>query len=403
MRRIGTCSQIKQAVIFCGGVGSRLGSLTKRIPKPLIKISKKPFLENIIFQYSRFGVKEVILLCSYKKELFFKKYHKKKLFNCKIFCIDEGDQKGRVLALKNANKKLKNFFFLSNGDTLLNFNLLDLTKNFSNSRLANIALIKKKAKNKVSNIHLKKNGQVLFLQKKSNLVNSGYFLINKKILNFIKKKNKDIKFEEDFLSRLKKNSVKGIKVDSKEFLDIGIPSTLGKAKKFLNRFYNKPAIFLDRDGVINKEIGYLYQYKDLQYINNIFETVKYLNSKNFYIFVITNQSGIGRGYYTDKDVRILHSKMLNDFRSRGSNIDEFIYAPYYSKSRKKFSMVDMKMRKPGTGMIDHLFKNWPIQKKGSCIIGDQDSDKFLAINSKLNFVYVKRNIDLKKKLIRILK
>ena len=84
MRRVGKYSKVKQAVIFCGGAGSRLGSITKRVPKPLIRVIDKP-LENIIFQYSRFGVEEVVLLCSYKKELFSK--ISQKLFNCKIFCV----------------------------------------------------------------------------------------------------------------------------------------------------------------------------------------------------------------------------------------------------------------------------------------------------------------------------
>ena len=62
---------MKQAVILCGGYGKRLGATTKKIPKPLIKVNGSPFLENIIFQYSRFGVKKILLLCSYKHKLFF--------------------------------------------------------------------------------------------------------------------------------------------------------------------------------------------------------------------------------------------------------------------------------------------------------------------------------------------
>lgn len=102
---------MRQAVIFCGGFGKRLGLKTKKIPKPLIKINKIPFIENIIFQYSRIGVKKILLLCSYKSDLFFKRYHKKKLFNCKIFCIDEGKPLGTAGSLRNAINSLDKFFF----------------------------------------------------------------------------------------------------------------------------------------------------------------------------------------------------------------------------------------------------------------------------------------------------
>ena len=91
---------MKQAVIFCGGFGTRLGKKTRRVPKPLIKVNKISFIEHIIFQYSRIGVKKILLLCSYKSELFFKKYHRKKLFNCQITCFNEGEPLGTAGSLK---------------------------------------------------------------------------------------------------------------------------------------------------------------------------------------------------------------------------------------------------------------------------------------------------------------
>tara|TARA_B100000989_G_C19499018_1_gene453391 strand:- start:87 stop:1295 length:1209 start_codon:yes stop_codon:yes gene_type:complete len=402
MRRVGKYSKVKQAVIFCGGAGSRLGSITKKVPKPLIRVIDKPFLENIIFQYSRFGVEEVVLLCSYKKELFFKKYHKKKLFNCKIFCMYEGAQKGRVLALKNAENKLNNIFFLSNGDTLLDFNLLDLKENFLKKKLINIGLIKKKTKNKTSKLNLNKFNNVEFSNTNGKFINTGYFLVKKKLLKYIKSKDLNLSFEEDFISSLNKNLVSGVDLKAKNFIDIGIPQTLAEAKKILKKFYNKSAIFLDRDGVINEDKGYVYKYKDINYINNIFEAVRFANHKNFYVFVISNQSGIGRGYYSKQDVNLLNSKILEDFRKRKANIDEMIYAPYYKNSKHKFTMRDKKMRKPETGMIDYLFKKWPIIKSNSIIVGDQDTDKLLAKKTRLKFIFMKKKSDLYLKLKKII-
>ena len=121
-----------------------------------------------------------------------------------------------------------------------------------------------------------------------------------------------------------------------------------------------------------------------------------LNNNNFYVFVISNQSGIGRGYYTYRDVDRLHDDINSDLLKNYAHIDEFVYAPYYKFSKKKFSLKDQNMRKPKTGMIDYLKKKWAIHLSKSLIIGDKESDKKLAINSKIKYLILSRQIDLLK-------
>ena len=119
-----------QAVIFVGGLGTRLGKITKKVPKPLIKVCKKPFIEHLILFFSKQGIKEIILLSGYKKKLFKKKYHNKTFFNStKIICCEEIKPLGTGGSLLNAKKFLKKNFFLSNGDTYFDFNLQDLPLN----------------------------------------------------------------------------------------------------------------------------------------------------------------------------------------------------------------------------------------------------------------------------------
>ena len=97
--------KIDQAVILCGGLGSRLGKITKKIPKPLIKISNYSFIELLIKNLSRHLVKEVYLLCSYKHTLFFKKFHKKKIDSIKIYCVREKQPLGTIGGLNLIKKK----------------------------------------------------------------------------------------------------------------------------------------------------------------------------------------------------------------------------------------------------------------------------------------------------------
>ena len=127
---------INQAVIFCGGLGSRISKITKKIPKPLIRVNGKPVIEHIIKNLARFGINEILLLCGYKSSLFNKKYNNKKFFGAKIKCINESKPLGTSGALLNSRKYLKKYFILCNGDTFFDINLNDLIMNFHKEKKA---------------------------------------------------------------------------------------------------------------------------------------------------------------------------------------------------------------------------------------------------------------------------
>ena len=126
---------IKQAVILCGGIGSRLGDITKKTPKPLIKLNNKPFLDYLIYRLSRFRIAKILLLCGYKSERFFKKYHNLKINNyTKITCFKEKKPYGTGGALINAKNKLENIFYLLNGDTYFDADLFHLAEKFNKKK-----------------------------------------------------------------------------------------------------------------------------------------------------------------------------------------------------------------------------------------------------------------------------
>jgi D-glycero-D-manno-heptose 1,7-bisphosphate phosphatase len=166
-----------------------------------------------------------------------------------------------------------------------------------------------------------------------------------------------------------------------------------KKKKILPE---QKAIFLDRDGVINYDFGYVYKKEDFVFKKNVIKAIKYLNRKKYFVFIITNQSGIGRGYYTIKDLNKLHLWLKKFLKKRGAYIDEIFYAPYYSKSRFKSYKKDSNLRKPKTGMINRANKKWNINMKESYVIGDSIVDKNLARNAKLKYVNVTKRTDLLK-------
>ena len=165
-------------------------------------------------------------------------------------------------------------------------------------------------------------------------------------------------------------------------------------KKSLKKKYINKAVFLDRDGVINYDYGYVHIIKKFKFKKKIFEIVKYLNENNYLVIIVTNQSGIGRGYYSKKDLMILHNWMKEKFKEKGAHIDDIYYSPYYELSKKKFSYKEKMRRKPNKGMIIEAKKKWLINMKESYMVGDRDVDKKLAINAKLKFIRVNSNTNL---------
>ena len=145
------------------------------------------------------------------------------------------------------------------------------------------------------------------------------------------------------------------------------------------------AILFDRDGVLIKNYGYLIDIKKIKWLKGSVQAIKKLNYLKIKVIVITNQSGIGRGFYSSKKVEKLHSLINNDIIKEYGHIDEFVYAPFYKYSKLKFTYKDKLMRKPNKGMITYLLKKWNIDKKKSLVVGDKETDKKLANNCKIQY------------------
>lgn len=161
----------------------------------------------------------------------------------------------------------------------------------------------------------------------------------------------------------------------------------------MKRLNIKPAIFLDRDGTINVDKGYVYKKKDFEWIEGAKEAIKLFNDKGYYVFVVTNQSGIGRGFYNKEDVEYLHTCINKDLSKIKARIDEFFYSPYHNSDKtNKFDHLK-NLRKPNTGMLDLACEKWPVNRKMSLLIGDSESDIECARNFGIKgFLFNEKNI-----------
>ena len=164
-----------------------------------------------------------------------------------------------------------------------------------------------------------------------------------------------------------------------------------KTKRKFNKTITKPALFLDRDGVINKDTGYVYKKTDFIWRKDIFKFIKRYNTKNYFVFIITNQSGIGRGYYTEKDLHKLLTWMLNKFKAKGCQINKIYFSPYYKYSKIKKYKKEEKMKKPNIGMILKAKKDFNVDINKSILIGDSRTDKLAAIKSGMKYKILQFN------------
>jgi D-glycero-D-manno-heptose 1,7-bisphosphate phosphatase len=140
---------------------------------------------------------------------------------------------------------------------------------------------------------------------------------------------------------------------------------------------SKPkALFLDRDGIINVDYGYVYQIKDFEFTQDIFKLLHLFKNQNYIFFIVTNQSGIGRNYYTQRDFDILNRWMLDRFQEQNIDIKSVKYCPHSPEEL-------CNCRKPKIGMIEQIGKEYSLDLKKSWMIGDKQSDIDLALNAKI--------------------
>ena len=152
------------------------------------------------------------------------------------------------------------------------------------------------------------------------------------------------------------------------------------------------AIFLDRDGVINYDYGFVYRWSEFKFIEGVIRALQILNNYGFKLFIITNQSGIARGFYSVEDLEILHKKMLNYLSKRSINISAIYYCPHFEKGISKEYSINCLCRKPQPGMLYQAKEKYNINMNESYLVGDKISDLQAGWNAGIRFCYlVKKN------------
>jgi D-glycero-D-manno-heptose 1,7-bisphosphate phosphatase len=136
----------------------------------------------------------------------------------------------------------------------------------------------------------------------------------------------------------------------------------------------RPAVFLDRDGVLNVDRGYVHRPDQIEWIPGSREAIKRFNDAGYLVFVVSNQSGVARGYFSEEDVRALHRWMASELQAVGAHVDAFEYCPHHPEGTVARYRRVSGHRKPAPGMVLDCLARWPVNKDESFLIGDKDTD-----------------------------
>ena len=148
------------------------------------------------------------------------------------------------------------------------------------------------------------------------------------------------------------------------------------------------AVFLDRDGTVNEEVGYLRDLADLRIIPGAGAAIRRLNEAGFKVILVTNQSGVARGYFSESFVQETHARMGELLRSEGARIDAVYYCPHHPTSGNSPYTIDCDCRKPKTGLIDQAVKDLDIDVGHSYMVGDKWSDVELGQRAAMQAILV---------------
>tara|TARA_B100001057_G_C22871493_1_gene959166 strand:- start:6216 stop:7517 length:1302 start_codon:yes stop_codon:yes gene_type:complete len=400
---------IKQAIILAGGKGERISKIYKNTPKSLVKIAEKAILRHQLEVFERENIKEILIFThhlSEKIEEFVSKYFSNKLT---IKCIKEKTPLGTAGSLLANLDKLDDEFCIVYGDIIFDVDLRKFYQ-FHISKKSDISLllhpndhpkdsdlVEINDDKKIIKFHKYPHQKSTFLP---NLVNAAFYIVKKKSLYKHENVSKKLDFGKDIFPKMLKNK-KIFGYQSSEYVkDVGTPERIKLTKKhFKSNLIQKrnlrnlrPCIFLDRDGTINKERGYISKHKNFELLPKAAEAIKLINDSNYLAVLITNQPIIARGESSIKNLKLIHNKMEFLISEKKAFLDRLYFCPHHPdkgyKGEKLKYKINCNCRKPKTGLFKLAMKDLNIDMNNSWIIGDSFRDIEAGNKLGINSIYI---------------
>ena len=377
--------EIKQAVIFAGGLGERLKPFTLTNPKPMYRFNDKPFLEYLICQVRDWGIKDIVLLLGYLPEKITDYFGDGSSLGVNIRYAITPVEYDTQYRLKSAEDILEDNFLMMYCDNLCPINFERLKENFEkHDALIELTAYANDDDYTKNNLIIAKDGQVLVYDKKRvtpNLkgVDIGYAIVSKKVLSYMNENNEN--FEAVVYPKLVEEGRLYATVTKHRYYSIGSFARIELTERYLS---GQKYIFLDRDGTTNKRPPrweYITKPEEFIWLDGAKEAIKKLNDAGYFIIFISNQAGIARGVMTVEDFKNVQNKMKEDLEEIGAHFDAVYYCPHGWDD-------DCECRKPKPGMLYQAQKDYSIDLSKCVMIGDDERDVITAHNADMKGILV---------------
>ena len=397
-----------KVVIMAGGRGTRISSVASDIPKPMIKIDGKPVLEHEIVNLREQGFTDIILTVGHLGNIITDYFGDGSKFGVHIEYYIEETPLGNAGALFKIRDKLTDDFLLLNADAVFDIDFRRFVE-FHKSHDGLVTLFTHPNSHPYDSgiVIADGNGVVLqWLAKEDdrpdyykNRVNAGLHVISPKVLDI------DISTEKVDLDRQILKPLAGTGkmyvYDSPEYVkDMGTPDRYESVCRDFNdgkvkarNLHNKQkAVFLDRDGVINKYVGFLRNIDDFELLDGVSKAIRKINESGYLAIVVTNQPVIARGEVSFAELTEIHNKMETLLGEDGAYLDAIYFCPHHPDKGFDGEIPELKFdcdcRKPKPGMLIKAAKEFNIDLTKSWMVGDSDSDIMAGKNAGCSTVLI---------------
>ena len=358
-------------MILAGGRGTRLRPLTDTLPKPMIHIAGKPFLEHLIELLAGQGVRRIVLLLGYLPEVIQDYFGDGSRWGVRIqYCVSSvDDETGRRLKLAASN--LDPCFLLLYSDNYWPIQIEKMWSRFSAAGVPAMITVYSNRDGYTKNcVRLDDDGYVAVydksrLQPDLQGVEIGYAIVSKVVLDLVPDAN--VSFEETIYPKLAaQRQLLAYRTDHR-YYSIGSHGRLPLTETFLTR---EPAVILDRDGVLNTRpprAQYVTRWEDFEWLPRVKEALSVLSQAGYRIIVVSNQAGIGRGVMTEAALDDIHTRMKAEALEAGGRIDAIYYCPHDWEE-------GCECRKPKPGMLFQAQRDFNLDLTRTVFVGDDERD-----------------------------
>lgn len=393
-----------KVVIIAGGQGTRIASVNSEIPKAMIPIGGKPILEYEVELARRYGFDHFLFVVGHLGEQIEAYFGDGTSWNVHIDYFYEDKPLGTAGALGLLKDKLTEDFFVFYGDTVADFDMCAML-DFHHQKKADATLFVHPNDHPYDSdiVVCDTDGAVTDFCFKPhpldfvghNKVNAALFIFSPQVLGLIEPGVKS-HIEKDILPRCLSAGLKVYSYLSFEYIkDMGTPDRYysvsadvlsGKVTR-MNRCFSRTAVFLDRDGVLNREVNLLSSPEQVELIEGAAEAVRYINEKGYLAIVVTNQPVIARNLCSLDELDKIHATLETLLGRERAFLNAIYYCPHhpdkgYPEERPEYKIV-CNCRKPKPGLFFQAAEEWNIDLSNSYMIGDSERDVQAGQNARV--------------------